>query len=606
MPWRIVRDVNETMTCRRLIYMPPTGIAVGEIGAETMDQGGQDGREKALQLHRAGQLGPARAAYEALLAQAPGDADLLGLAGVLALQEERTGEAEALFGRSLAAGGEARIHLRNLNNYLALLKEARRDEDARALIAGGLPEWPEGAVPDAVERGTVLSLTEALARFGEPGRALALLEGVLPFLGDDAEVLNLAGRFRLMQGDAEAALTALERAAARDPGNWQALAALSAAYDRLGRRAEARQAAARFARASPVHIAPRHQTQQAAILVLNNAPKWIENPNVSARALHLSINYISQLSQQKAAEYRFISMFVDLPDPGPEIPPADVVFNNMASAEAMNVPGRLDRAVALVERIGLPVINHPRAIFETTRQKNAERLRGIPGLKVPRIERYRTDLAPVEQIVADIDHSFDYPVILRHATSHMSANLQHSETGSVSVLVPDGDSLRAHIEKLGWLEFYAVEYVDLRKKAGYFRKIRAACFDDEVIIPIVGCYSGWMVAGARSKQVGIDFYRSHPETIEISNRIARDPEGVLGAECLRTLEAIRDRMPLDQFGVDFDVDEDGTMVLFEANSAMNFLPHPGEPADVVLPPEPFERVNAAFHRLVRRKIDGGA
>ncbi len=94
-----------------------------------MDQGGRDGRENALQLHRTGQLGPARAAYEALLANAPEDADLLGLAGLLALQEERTGDAEALFVRSLAAGGEARIHRRNLSNYLVLLKEARRDED---------------------------------------------------------------------------------------------------------------------------------------------------------------------------------------------------------------------------------------------------------------------------------------------------------------------------------------------------------------------------------------------------------------------------------------------------------------------------------------------
>jgi len=268
----------------------------------------------------------------------------------------------------------------------------------------------------------------------------------------------------------------------------------------------------------------------------------------------------------------------------------------------MCIPGRLDIVRAAVERIGRPVINHPDQVFQTTRQKNAKLLEGVPNLKVPRIERYRTDLAPVEAIVAHIGERFDYPVILRKTIAHMGANLQHSETDRVAVLVPDRQALRDNVEKLGWREFYAVEYVDLREKAGYFRKIRAVCFDDAVIIPIVAYYSEWMVAGARSKKVGIDFYRSHPETIENSNRIVRNPEGMLGAECLRTLEAIRDRIPLDLFGVDFDIDEDGTMVLFEANPAMNFLQHAGEPADVALPSEPFERINTAFHRLIRRKI----
>ena len=84
-----------------------------------------------------------------------------------------------------------------------------------------------------------------------------------------------------------------------------------------------------------------------------------------------------------------------------------------------------------------------------------------------------------------------------------------------------------------------------------------------------------------------------------------DPEGCLGADCLRTLEAIRARMPLDIYGVDFEVDRDGQVVLFEANASMNLLKRPNEPADLTLPDAPFERIQAAFRRAVERRIGAG-
>lgn len=71
------------------------------------------------------------------------------------------------------------------------------------------------------------------------------------------------------------------------------------------------------------------------------------------------------------------------------------------------------------------------------------------------------------------------------------------------------------------------------------------------------------------------------------------------------LAAIRDRLPLDFCGIDFDVDEAGQVVFFEANAAMNLLKRPGEPADVTLPDAPFERVLAAFRRTVERRLEGG-
>ena len=569
-----------------------------------MNQGGQDGREKALQLHRAGQLGPARAAYEALLAHAPGDADLLGLAGVLALQEERTGDAEALLGRSLEAGGEARIQLRNLNNYLVLLTQAEREEDARALVAGDLPDWPGDAAPDAAERGTVLSLTEALICCGQPGKARRLLDRALPERSGDAAALNLDGRLRLDECDADAAADILERAAELAPDDCQPLIALSYAQDQLGQRDAGRATADRISRGWAVYSAPPRASQRATMLVLNPAPRSVSDSNYGLREFHFSGNYASQISTLMRDEYRFLSLFADLPQGElPErLPAADVVLNNLVNSESMNIPGRLDIVRAAVERIGRPVINHPDQVFQTTRQKNALLLEDMPNLKVPRIERYRTDLASVEEIAAHIEDRFDFPVILRKCLAHDSSKHQYSVTGRVAVLAEDGGALRNYLTTLGWLEIYAIEYVHLRKKTGHFRKIRAALTEDEVIIAIPGFTPEWIAGSGRGRQQGIDYYRAHPETIDECRRIVLDPEGFLGADCLRTLEAIRDRIPLDLFGVDFDIDDAGQVVFFEANAAMNLLKHSNEPEDVTLPDAPFERIKAAFRRAVDRRI----
>jgi hypothetical protein len=175
---------------------------------------------------------------------------------------------------------------------------------------------------------------------------------------------------------------------------------------------------------------------------------------------------------------------------------------------------------------------------------------------------------------------------------------------TVAVLAGDGKTLREYLTKLNWREIYAIEYVPLRQKSGHFRKIRAVLAEDEVTVIRPSFASEWMVGTGRGLKNWFDYYRAHPETIEESRRIVLDPEEFLATDCLRTLEAIRDRMPVDFFGVDFDVDDAGQVVLFEANAAMNFLKASDEPKDVTLPDAPFDRIKAAFRPAIDRRIGG--
>jgi len=574
-----------------------------------MVAGVQNGIAEARALHRAGRLDEARGAYRSLLGRSPGDAaELRGLLGVIDFQQGRLGEAEALLRSALASGGDARIRLRNLNNLLALLQRSGDAAGARALIAHGVPDWPAGTVPNAAERGTVLSLCTALLLLGEAAAARELLDQALPARHDDPEASGLEGRILLALGEAEAAATALERSGAENGSEPVTLIALGYVQGKLGRAEAARETLGMITRRWPIHAPAQHPGQRARILVLNPTPEKIGNPASGLHGLHHTLNFAAQFARAMQDEFHFISVIAELPaERQPQsLPPADVVLNNCVNAEALNVPGRLDRVRATLALSDAPVINDPEAAAATTRQRVAELLQGIPGLHVPRIVRYRTDSPPVETLAADIESRFAFPVILRQCRAHTSAKLQYSASDRVSVLVEDGAALRSHLATLGWPEIYAIEYVPLRRPDGHFRKIRAVLAQDDVIIAIPGFNIDWMVAGGPGNPNWDHYYRAHPDMIEECRRIVRNPEGCLGADCLRTLEAIRDRMPLDLFGVDFDVDEDGQMVLFEANASMNLLKRANEPSEMTLPDEPFERIKAAFRRAVDRHLSRSA
>jgi Flp pilus assembly protein TadD/glutathione synthase/RimK-type ligase-like ATP-grasp enzyme len=559
-------------------------------------------------LHRSGQLEAARRAYEELLEASPGDADVEGLLGVLALQEGRQDEAERRLRRSLADAPEPRIGLRNLNNLVVLLRETDRGADARALLEGATPEWPEDAVAGCAEVRTVRSLVEAMLGYGQAVKARRLLDRALPNRAADAEALNLDGRLQLAEGDPARAATTLARAAELAPDSWQPLLALSAAQELTGDKDEARRSLQRLTRAWPVHAAPARPRQKATLLVLNSAPQKVNDLNGGLAALHYGGNYPSEISVRLRDEYRFLSVFADTAegDWRDGLPTPDVVVNNLVNSEKLNVPGRIEKLKALVEGIPCPVINAPEQVFETTRQRNALLLQGVPNLHVPRVERYRTDLASTDDIVADIGTVFDYPVILRRTTAHMSADSLLADHDQSAVLPANETELREHLQRSDWQEFYAIEFVDLKRGDGFYRKLRAMIMDDEIIIGQASMNRQWMVSGWRDKPEGIDFYRAHPRVVEECNRIVLDPVATLGQEVMDTLKAARARVPLDLYGIDFEVDRNGCVVLFEASAAMIFHGNQSKaPEDVRLPAEISVRIDDAFRAMVARRLGSG-
>lgn len=571
-------------------------------------------RKQARLLHSSGRLDAARAAYEAMLAAAPDDADLLGLLAALKAQQGDLPAAQEMLHRSLSLAAEPRIDLRNLNNLGILQRVAGSDAEACALALAKAPEWPEDAPAEAAERDAVLWLVKTLAYAGETARALRFLGRAMPDIPDDAEALILDGRLRLAEDDAAGAVRSLGCAADLAPEDSEAPIVLSHALGRSGDFHAAHETAHRIAWTWPVYADPPRPSQRATLLVFNRVPNAVHDPNANLRKVHFLGNYTSQVAASMQDEYRFISLFANLPEEAlaesalrERLPRADLVLNNIVNSEEMNQPGQTGLVKARLEATGLAVINHPDQVFQTTRLKNAGLLAEIPNLKVPRIRHYLCEGRAPGEIVADIGQHFDYPVILRRPRAQQSSDSLLREDGKSAVLIHDQAALRDHLEHSGWDAIYAVEFVDLKRRDGFYRVVRAVFIGDEIVVTKPAIFNQWMVSGWRSKRIGIDFYRQNPQTIEECNRIVRDPEAALGAAAMATLQAIGERIPLDMFGADFDVDRNGRVVFFEAGAAMNFQPVNlrGEPHDVRLPPEPTIRIDNAFRKLVAQRIVEG-
>jgi len=354
--------------------------------------------------------------------------------------------------------------------------------------------------------------------------------------------------------------------------------------------------------------------------VLNPLPRKIEDPEAGLGSLHYRVNFPVQFATDMADRYRFLSLLETVAEDQHlwQEEGAQLVLNNMVNEYEMSVPATQEMVRALVRRIGLPVINEPEAVFRVSRERNVETLSGVPGLKMPRFKLYRHELGGTreggtgergtEAAIARIGPEIGYPAILRPLASHASAITLVTEGPKSAYLVATAAEARDALAEAGWSGFSATEYVDLRKKNGWFRKLRGMFVGTEIVIGSGGYWTGWNVAGWRSRKPGQDFYRAHPETFAKIRAIVGDPEGELGRPCLDTLEQIRQRIGLDVFGIDFDVDDEGAgeVVFFEATPGMTF-PHPTKKATPNLhyPVEPYERMLDAFHALVARKIAEG-
>ncbi len=355
--------------------------------------------------------------------------------------------------------------------------------------------------------------------------------------------MNLVRLASLLQkdGETEKAREHYERALALDPDYWQAHLGLSAVLAGQGdAEAAARHRRAAFHGRCVVPLPYRGTEPPIPILEL----VAIGPGNTRIK------NFLSDTVFKRylvAAEFY---------EPRTPLPPHQLIVNAIGDADA--AASALAGADALLARSTAPVINAPAAVMATGRCAIAERLAGLPGVVTAKtLTLPRESLGAPEAGPALARQGFEFPLLLRTPGFHGGENFVRVETAS---------ELPAALEQLPGSELMVMEFLDARAADGKTRKYRAMMIDGALYPLHLAVSHDWKIHYFSAEMAENAEHRAEDAAF------LADMAGALGAKAMQSLEGIQKTLGLDYGGIDFGLNREGEVLVFEANAAMAVLP----------------------------------
>jgi aromatic-L-amino-acid decarboxylase len=278
--------------------------------------------------------------------------------------------------------------------------------------------------------------------------------------------------------------------------------------------------------------------------------------------------------------YVVVTDFFDTKTP---LPDHHLVVNGIGDVDVSETA--LVAAEKLLTLTSAPVLNLPAAVRATGRCENARRLQAVPGLIVPRTAMFtHQQLAGPDGADALLERGFVFPLLLRAPGFHM---------GQHFVRVDRSTDLGAALDELPGNEVLAIEYLDAHGADGRVRKYRVMIVDQELYPLHLAISKHWKIHYFSADMADCMEHR------EEDARFLNDMSGVLGSKAMATLECLQQALGLDYAGVDFGLDQQGNVLLFEANATMIVQePDEGEKWDYRRPS--VARIHAAVHGMFIR------
>jgi glutathione synthase/RimK-type ligase-like ATP-grasp enzyme len=292
------------------------------------------------------------------------------------------------------------------------------------------------------------------------------------------------------------------------------------------------------------------------------------HPAIGIKRMHLAPSYFRQVRR-----YNFSN--------------CDMLWN--AISDEIQNPKTLSIAQKIANETKLPIVNPPAMVPRTSRAEIARRLQGIDGVSVPKVLIVRNPtLERVGRMVRDT--GFAFPAIVRRTGTH---------NGQVVGIFDNLESLEPIFGDRK-NEYNLIEFVDIRRKDGHYRKTRFFFIGDQALIRQHVVSDQWSVHGRDSRRLmgNDEGLRDEARDLMVNG---------LSALPLATREAIhkiRERVGLDYCGLDCCLMEDGQIVVFESNATMNFNPAFSNPA-TQYNRACFPRLLSALRRLIHSKSGKG-
>jgi hypothetical protein len=262
--------------------------------------------------------------------------------------------------------------------------------------------------------------------------------------------------------------------------------------------------------------------------------------------------------------------------PGMTLPPHDVLLNAVGDADAC--PDALRAAATLISAAAL--LNAPAAVAATARLDNADRLRRGPGVRTPLMACLPR--AALDDATMLTGLGFGFPLLLRAPGFH---------TGRHFVQVECAAALGGAVAALAGESLLAIETLPARGPDGMSRKYRVMIVGGRLYPLHLAISPDWKVHYFTAAMAENAAFRAEERDF-LDNM-----QAALGPNACAALGWVADALGLDYAGVDFALDADGTVLLFEANATMALVPPPPDPIWDYRRPA-FDAVVAAARRLL--------
>ncbi|NEQ99603.1 MAG: hypothetical protein F6K30_23355, partial [Cyanothece sp. SIO2G6] len=411
---------------------------------------------------------------------------------------------------------------------------------------------------------------------------------------DNLNILNACGKLLLRVGQFAEAIPLFRRCLDIAPTDFDSGLALSSLLDHAQDKAAAQATLKQVVRHHPYTWKTPHDPQKKTILRIRgmdgSAYQIIRRSDGFFKYIlkggHFSIR---NLVEKQHYNLLILNLLDNNIDPLTDIPQPDLIINTLACPDLKRLS--LLTAARFLDRYPhIPVINHPRQVLGTTRERNALRLNLISGVNFPRTERLFWDGHSLDELVQEIlGLGFKFPLIVRQVGS---------QTGKSVALLNDETSLRDHFQNSPtYRNYYIIQFYDCKNSQGYFNKIRMF-FVDGTLYPVANLFhDAWNVHSGDRYQV----MDKLEWTQEQEKSFLQNPNTYLGQSNIDKLYQIRDIINLDFFGIDFTILDDGTLFIFELNAAMR---HNFDHAQNFPYTRPYlEAVSRAFNQMVQRCLE---
>lgn len=231
------------------------------------------------------------------------------------------------------------------------------------------------------------------------------------------------------------------------------------------------------------------------------------------------------------------------------VPPHDVLFVGIADSDA-NRP-LLAALDAQLQTWPQRVLNAPRFIPHTGRDRACSLLSGIPQLLVPPTVRVTSAdlyaLAMGQTGVSKTLEGCEFPITLRPLGSQAGQDLQK---------ISNANEVALYLTGLEETEFFMAPFVDYSDAQGQFRKIRLAFIQGKPYVCHMAVSSNWMI-----HYVNAGMYTQAWKREEEARFMADFPHFVEKHQ--GALDAICQRMQLDYLVMDCAETRSGDLLLFE-------------------------------------------